>query len=163
MVSSNCLNRPQFSPHHLSWFFCLNKFTGKMLNFSKKIQCQIKRLFHAPRSHTHTGSSVLGTLCVCSTRLLCILCVPDDRDSVCVTSPSLSPHSPSSKEEDFLRFHLVSRLLWHKVNMGDVNIKEPVQSYNPTVMVSTNCLIEHSFHVIIRLDFFFWTNLLGKC
>ena len=57
-----------------------------------------------PRSsltHTHrflvSRNSTTGNLSVYSTRLFCILCVPDDRDSACVPSPSLSSRSPSSR------------------------------------------------------------------
>ena len=52
-------------------------------------------------AHTHrflgSRNSTTGNLPACSARLLCIHCVPDDRDSACVPSPSLSPRSPSSR------------------------------------------------------------------
>ena len=52
-------------------------------------------------THTHrflgSRNSTPGILPAFSARLFCILCVPDDRDSACVPSPSLSPRSPSSR------------------------------------------------------------------
>jgi hypothetical protein len=40
---------------------------------------------------------IINNLPAFSVRLMCILCVPDDRDSACVTATSLSPLPPSSR------------------------------------------------------------------
>ena len=62
-------------------------------------------------THTHrflgSRNSTPGILPAFSARLFCILCVPDDRDSACVPSPSLSPrsHAPRSHIQNrFLGF-----------------------------------------------------------